>query len=173
MSDRVTVKFQMSNGKSESEVGQWCFSCKFVISWDLVNDCSRCSPNTSSRLDEKFVKKNGTRKAFFKGGNSSCRQHIRQHYNIYKKRCEEAKISLNHWAIPRDIWAVMEEEKEPKTRDQRAKSGQQQLDFQVVSGPREFTRSSTLQAVTMLIASNNQVSFDTSYQYHKTTHLWL
>ena len=65
----------------------------------------------------------------------------------------------------------MEEEKEPKARDQRAKSGQQQLDFQVVSGPREFTQSGTLQAVTTLIASNNQVSFDTSYQYHKTTHL--
>ena len=52
-----------------------------------------------------------------------------------------------------------------------AKNAQQQLDFEVVTGPREFTRSGTLQAVTMLIASNNQVSFNTIYHYHKTTHL--
>ena len=126
-----------------------------------------CSPNTSSRLDEKFIKKNGMRKAFFKGANSSCRQHIRQHYETYKKRCEDAKIPLNHWAIPRDIWAVMEKEREreTQTRDQPV---QQQLDFSVVTGPREFTRIGTLQAVTTLIASNNQVSLDTIDRHHKT-----
>jgi len=107
------------------------------------------------------------RKAFFKGANSSCRQHIRQHYETYKKRCEDAKIPLNHWAIPRDIWAVMEKEREreTQTRDQPV---QQQLDFSVVTGPREFTRIGTLQAVTTLIASNNQVSLDTIDRHHKT-----
>jgi hypothetical protein len=101
----------------------------------------------------------------FKGGNSSCRQHIRQHYEIYKKKCQEAKIPMNHWAIPRDIW---QKEKELETP---AKDRQKQLDFQVVTGPREFTRSGTLQAVTTLIASNNQVSFDTVYHDHKPMHL--
>lgn len=126
-----------------------------------------CSPNTLSRLDDKFIKKYGMRKAFFKGANSSCRQHIRQHYEIYQKRCEDAKIPLNHWAIPRDIWAVMEKEREQKIQ-MRGQPVQQQLDFPVVTGPHEFTWIGTLQAVTTLIASNNQVSFDTIDRQHKT-----
>jgi hypothetical protein len=68
------------------------------------------------RVDENFVKSNGKRKAFHKGGNSSCRQHIRQHYSIYKEQCEKADVPLNHWAIPRNIWAAMEEEKEAGKR---------------------------------------------------------
>jgi hypothetical protein len=40
------------------------------------------------RIDARFIKLNGKRKAFFKGGNSTCRLHIRQHYEIYKERCK-------------------------------------------------------------------------------------
>ena len=61
-----------------------------------------------------------------------------------------------------------EKEKEKETP---AKNRQQQLNFEVVTGPREFTRSGTLQAVTTLITSNNQVSFNMIYHYHKMTHL--
>jgi hypothetical protein len=52
----------------------------------------------------------------------------------------------------------MEEEKEAEkqmTQEQR----QQKLDFKIVTGPREFTRSGILQAVAKLIATNNQVSY--------------
>jgi hypothetical protein len=40
-----------------------------------------------------------------------CRFHIRQHYEIYKERCEKEDILINHWAIPRPIWKAMEEKK--------------------------------------------------------------
>jgi hypothetical protein len=52
---------------------------------------------------KNLSKLNGMRKAFHKGGNSSNRFHIRQHYEIYKERCEKGKIPINHWAIPLNI----------------------------------------------------------------------
>jgi len=58
-------------------------------------------------------------------------------------------------AIPRDVWKDMEKENEEKKTGRKAK--QQQLQFEGVTGPREFTRAGTLHAVTTLIATNNQV----------------
>lgn len=63
---------------------------------------------------------------------------------------------MSHWAIPRDIWKTMEEEKEAKQRGQLTKKQQQQLlDFKTVTGPHKFTREVALHAVTKLIATNN------------------
>ena len=103
------------------------------------------------RLDERIIKLHGKQRTFHKGGNSSCRLHLRQHYKLYKEKCEEADIPLNHWAIPRDIWRGMEEKRLGKTK------AQQVLAFEMVTGPREFTRPNVLEAVAKLIASNNQV----------------
>lgn len=65
---------------------------------------------------------------------------------------------MNHWAIPRDIWKVMEEEKAAIASGRLTKKQlQQQLDFKTVTGPHEFTRAEVLHAVTKLIATNNQV----------------
>jgi len=100
---------------------------------------------------------NGKRKAFHKGGNSSCRLHIRQHYPIYKERCEKEKIPVTHWAIPQSIWKAMEEEKEAEASGHTTKK-QQQLVFQTVMWPREFTREGVLHAVAKLITTNDQVS---------------
>jgi hypothetical protein len=112
-----------------------------------------------ARDDEHFVKVHGKWRAFHKGGNLSCRTHIRQHYKTYKKKCEEAEIPINHWAIPRDIWKAMEDEKEAEKQGRLTKKKQQQmLDFKAVTGPREFTREGVLRAVTKLIATNYQVS---------------
>lgn len=115
--------------------------------------------STVARADESYIKAHGKRKAFHKGGNSSCRTHIRQHYELYVEKCEKADVPMHHWAIPRDIWRVMEEEKEAEKRGRLTKKQQQQqLSFQTVTGPCEFTRASVLHAVTKLIATNNQVS---------------
>jgi hypothetical protein len=92
---------------------------------------------------------NGLRKAFHKGSNSSNRFHIRQHYEIYKERCEKGNISMNHWATPPNI---------AKAKALAAQDGQQQLGFKPMIGPHEFTRAGTLHAVANLIATNNQVS---------------
>ena len=111
------------------------------------------------RIDKHFVKLYGKRKAFHKGGNSSCHLHIRQHYNLYKERCEKADIPTSHWAIPRDIWRIMEEEKEVEEQGLISNKGKQQLlDFKTVTVLHEFTRANVLQAVANLIATNNQVS---------------
>jgi len=112
-----------------------------------------------TRDDEAFIKLNGKRKAFHKGGNSSCRFHIRQHYKLYKEKCEATDVPINHWAIPRHIWKAMEEEKALEKRGRKTKKQTQQLlAFTAVVGPREFTRAGILQAVAKLIATNNQVS---------------
>ncbi|KZS86538.1 hypothetical protein SISNIDRAFT_383658, partial [Sistotremastrum niveocremeum HHB9708] len=44
------------------------------------------------------------RGAFKLGGNSSCRQHIRSHYDEYIQRCEEANIKPKDHCMPRDKW---------------------------------------------------------------------
>jgi len=52
----------------------------------------------------------------------------------------------------------MEEEKELEKRGRTTKKqAQQLLNFESVTGPREFTRAGTLQAVAKLITTNNQV----------------
>jgi hypothetical protein len=54
----------------------------------------------------------------------------------------------------------MEEEKAEEKRGRMSnKQRQQQLDFKTMTGPREFTREGVLDAVTKLIATNNQVNF--------------
>ena len=118
------------------------------------------------RDDEQFTKLNRKRKAFHKGGNSSCHFHIRQHYNVYKKKCNDADIPIAHLAIPRPIWKAMEEAKEEAKRGPSTKKKvQQQLDFKSVTGPHEFTRARTLEAITKLIATNNQVCFSALHSW--------
>ncbi|KAF8883510.1 hypothetical protein BD779DRAFT_1408558, partial [Infundibulicybe gibba] len=54
-----------------------------------------------------FLERNGKQRAFHMGGNSSCRQHIRGHYDIYEERCKLEGIPMHHWAIPHGIWKEM------------------------------------------------------------------
>jgi hypothetical protein len=112
-------------------------------------------------------KKNGKRKALFKGSNSTCRQHIRQHYEVYKEWCEKAGLPPNHWAIPRRIWAVMETEKAAAKLGGQTKKEQQLLNFATVTGPMDFKRAETLNTVSKLITMNNQVS---CYYYNTYYH---
>jgi hypothetical protein len=80
----------------------------------------------------ELMKRHGKAKAFFTGGNSSCRHHIRQHYQLYKERCKAAKVPEHHWAIPRPIWNEME-----ALKDGRRAEKQGNLDgiVQKVQGP--------------------------------------
>ena len=104
------------------------------------------------------MKLNRKRKAFLKGGNSSCCFHICQHYALYMEKCNEAGIPVVHWAIPWPIWKAMEEEKVVVERGiMTKKKGQQLLDFTSVVGPHKFTKAGILKAVAKLIATNNQV----------------
>ena len=96
----------------------------------------------------------GLRKAFHVGGNSSCRQHLRQHWELYKNKCEEKNIPINHWAIPRAVLKNMEAD---KLDAENAEMAQSKLGFKKVTVPREFTREGILEAVVKLIATDDQV----------------
>lgn len=98
-------------------------------------------------------KSKGLRKAFFCGSNTSCRQHLRQHYAIYQQRCKEQGLTENYRAVPPQILKEREEAKKPKKK-------QTNLDGIVIkeSRPAEFTRDGILEAVAKLIACDDQVS---------------
>lgn len=113
------------------------------------------SPKSRVRDNNELIKKHGRAKAFFTGGNSSCRYHARQHYELYKERCKKANIPEHHWAIPRPIWKKMQAlEKGEKVENQT------NLDRAVhkFRGPREFTRDSVRDTVTQFIVCDDQVS---------------
>jgi DNA-binding LacI/PurR family transcriptional regulator len=102
-----------------------------------------------------LIARHGKEKAFLTGGNSSCRHHARQHYDVYKQRCKEANIPEHHWAIPRQIWKEMEALKNGK---RSAKQTDLNGVVLKVTGPREFTRAALRHAVTQFIACDDQVS---------------
>jgi hypothetical protein len=106
----------------------------------------------SLRADSDIVKSKGLRKAFFTGSNTSCRQHIRQHYAIYQQRCREQDIIENYRAVPPQILKEREAAQKPKT--------QTNLDGIVIKEkrPAEFSREGILEAVAKLITCDDQVS---------------
>jgi hypothetical protein len=109
---------------------------------------------TKYRANAEFVKKNGKRKAFHTGGNSSCRAHIRKHYELYKQRCKDGNIPENHHALPRELWKELQEaKKNPKAMQQRKLDGA----FKAIKAPAEFTREGVLHAVARFVACDDQV----------------
>ena len=110
------------------------------------------------RGDCDFVNAQGIWKAFHTGGNSSCHQHLHQHYPLYQQQCKEVNIPENHWAVPWSIWkARWEAENNPrKFRENR----QGTLDgmFENVKQPQGFTCEGVLQAVGQFITCDDQVS---------------
>ena len=97
------------------------------------------------------MKKNGERKAFHVGSNSSCRQHIRSHYELYREWCLEQEIQEHHHSVPRALL---------KQRDAAKMKGQQQnLDgiVQKQSRVKEFSRRNVLHAVAEFVVCDDQV----------------
>lgn len=106
--------------------------------------------------------KGGKRSAFFTGGNSTCRAHIRCHYDVYKERCKENNIPENHHAIPREILKKMKEAK---------LGGKKQVKIDnilVKSTAGEFTREGVLHAVAQFVACDDQVWLDVLMRFHCT-----
>jgi hypothetical protein len=113
-----------------------------------------------NRNDKEFIEKNGQRKAFHTGGNSSCRLHIRQHYTQYQELCKQGKIPEHHWAVPRTIW----NERQAAKKDAVVKQGTLDKVVGKTPGPLVFNREDLLHAVTQFIAVDDQVrlTVDTS-----------
>ncbi|KAF8335509.1 hypothetical protein F5887DRAFT_835117, partial [Amanita rubescens] len=51
----------------------------------------------------KLIRTKSLHKAFLTGGNSTCRNHIRQHYKYYSERCKEKGIEEKERCIPPEI----------------------------------------------------------------------
>ena len=86
--DRIKVKFILKDTSVKELTGCWCNICKWVIILQF-----KFLPGFD-RNNEQFTAKHGKRKAFLTSGNSSCRQHIRQHYPIYQQDVKK-KMLLN------------------------------------------------------------------------------
>jgi hypothetical protein len=113
---------------------------------------------TAKREDKELIKQHGQKKAFLKGGNSSCRQHVRKHYELYKTRCEEAGIEVDHWAMPRKDWEAMQNKtKNPKTGGKGEQQGTLDGAFGKITGPQGFTRDGILHTVAQFVACDDQV----------------
>ncbi|KAF9245220.1 hypothetical protein BU15DRAFT_9901, partial [Melanogaster broomeanus] len=50
----------------------------------------------------------GKWKAFHLGSNSSCRQHIRAHYELYQEQCNKLEIVENPHVVPRELVRMRE-----------------------------------------------------------------
>jgi hypothetical protein len=99
-------------------------------------------------------KSKGLRKAFFCGSNTTCRQHIRQHYAIYQQRCSKQRIAENYRAVPPQILREREAAKQPnkQTKLDGMFSEEKRL------APAEFSQEGILEAVAKFVACDDQVS---------------
>lgn len=86
------------------------------------------------------------RKCFLTGGNSTLRQHCRKHYEIYKEKCEEANVPVNHHAIPPKLLRALAGDK-----------SQTKLDKMVFKRPETFTREGLLHTIAQFVACDDQV----------------
>jgi hypothetical protein len=107
--------------------------------------------------NEREKKNVNKRDAFLAGSTSTCRGHIRQHYDIYLARCKKEDLQPYPYAMPRDLWKKLQEEEKAKG------SGEQKIDGLFPRAPlvNEFSRDEALHAVAQLIVCDDQVSYTT------------
>jgi hypothetical protein len=67
------------------------------------------------RIDPDILnsKLKGLHKAFFCGSNTTCHQHICQHYAIYQEQCHKQGLAENYRAVPPHILKEREAAKKP------------------------------------------------------------
>lgn len=105
-----------------------------------------------SRTDKDIIRTKSFRKAFFKGSNTSCRHHIRQHYDYYREECKKNGIKESERCVPPEIL---------RARKSKSKALiQKKLDVtaRAESVPKQFSREQTLRTVTKFVACDDQVS---------------
>ena len=110
------------------------FQTSWVPQWDrvwkLLQVTGACCANKLNIADNKRIKyshvffrinpnivnskSKGIHKALFCGSNTSCRQHLHQHYTVYQQWCHEQGIMENYWAVPPHILKEREDAKKPK-----------------------------------------------------------
>jgi hypothetical protein len=120
----------------------------------IINDPGKSSL-TVNREDKALILKHGRQRAFLTGHNSTCRYHLRGHWDVYKAACGKASLALHHHAMPRNIWEALVNRE--KAKDNEKKKGQQTLSLTKITGPKEFTRGGILHAVAQFVVCDDQV----------------
>jgi hypothetical protein len=121
-----------------------------------------------SRGDLKAVRSRGLWKCFFTGSNTSCHQHICQHYRVYQQWCKKMDIPENTQAIPPEVLRGREETKK-NVKKQVTLDGM----MDSIKWPTEFGREALLHAVTQLVACDNQVCFSRFECTNNADRLWV
>ncbi len=103
-------------------------------------------------------KAKGSRAGWYRGGNSTLRQHIASaHYDAYSARCKEEGIEENWRAVPKKI---RQARAAAAAAAEGKKGGQKSLDTMLpkVQAPKAFSPHAILKSVTRLIVSGQHVS---------------
>lgn len=137
------------------DAGVW-----FASEWNLIFEYHWL---TKIRADEKVIARKGLRAVFFSGGNSACRGHIHQHYDLYAKKCLEKGIPEHYCAVPPRI--AQAHALETQKAGNNSKVALQGHGFETIpatGGPSEFSKSNILEHTTRYIICTDQVSMSLS-----------
>ncbi len=107
---------------------------------------------------QRIKKAKGSRAGWYKGGNSTLRQHIASaHYDTYSARCKEEGIEENWRAVPKK---VRQARAAAAAAAEGKKDGQRSLDTMLpkMQAPKAFSPHAILKSVTRLIVSGQHVS---------------
>jgi hypothetical protein len=99
------------------------------------------------------VIKGDEKKAFFTGGNSSCRAHIHWHYEIYKERCKNGNIPENHHVLPWQLYRQMKVDKKGTAGGQLTLDGALEKPLEV----KTYMCDGATHAVAQFVACDDQV----------------
>lgn len=105
---------------------------------------------TVSRKDPALSRTKDLKKAFLSGGNSTCRAHIRRHYEFYSQRCKEEGIEESERCVPANILRARKSQTQVLTQTKLNMGGTE-------SAPKEFSHKGILRAVTKFVACDDQV----------------
>jgi hypothetical protein len=147
-SDHVFVNVEVKKKLTKTK-GRWCLICRSAR--QLIWQAAFLRTTRANFKANKTI--TNEKKAFFVGGNSSCRAHIRQHYDIYKERCKAGNIPENHHAIPRHIFRQMKVDKKTTGGVQSTLDGVVGKSAHLKS----YTREAVLHAVAQFVACDDQV----------------
>lgn len=112
---------------------------------------------TCSRNDAAYVLRKTERGCFHKGGNSSLRHHLRQHWALYKKTCEEKGVAIRDSAMPTAVLKAKQEAAAAAEAGKDPEAGKlTSMGFTPVI-PQEFSVQGALEHISKYIVCTDQV----------------
>lgn len=146
--EKCSVKFCHTDGKVEVLKGRWCNECRSVYSKGLGIEYLQSGATDQEGRD--ICEKTWQTQGVPWGSNSSCRQHIRSHFEVYEARCKEEGIIVHHHAVPPAM----------ARRNEKVPKGQTRLDGLLEKPTQrmsEFSKAEVLKAVAEFVVCDDQV----------------